>query len=61
MTPPGDGRIRILFDAHQLGSHQAGNETYVRGMLASFFYSAARRSFWTLDIAEAHRPVSQEA
>lgn len=27
--------LRVMFDAHQLGSRQAGNETYVRGVLTA--------------------------
>lgn len=28
--------VRVLFDAHQLGRHQTGNETYVRALLREF-------------------------
>jgi glycosyltransferase involved in cell wall biosynthesis len=31
-----DRALRVLFDAHQLGRRQTGNETYVRGLLEAY-------------------------
>ena len=31
-----DHRLDVLFDAHQLGRHQTGNETYVRALLHEY-------------------------
>ena len=35
-TTSAEPPVRVLFDAHQLGRHQTGNETYVRGLIEAF-------------------------